>query len=124
MQTTEPPVTFKRVEVWTNSLEVKTITDWTTLTQNPNDDQISSTRDALTKSGCPSGIVDILLYNSDLRNWTNHLKNRRNDGYDIDNMKKLTCRSIPGAPVVYVARSDNELVPPTGLLFIFDSLVA
>ncbi|XP_050426668.1 E3 ubiquitin-protein ligase NRDP1-like isoform X1 [Adelges cooleyi] len=123
LNVTEEPNLFQRIEQWIESLEVKVVKFWGPLARKPNQDQKRKAKAALEDSKCPTGAVDTILLNSHIRNWPEQILNTRNDDYDLESIKQLICRRIPGSRVVYVAHSDNDFVSQAGILFIFESLV-
>ncbi|XP_050426632.1 E3 ubiquitin-protein ligase NRDP1-like [Adelges cooleyi] len=120
---TEGPTQNPNIREWVNSLVVINISDWSTLSTGPSKNQKDLARDALKNSGCPTDIVEVLLLNSYIFNWPDHFKEKNPNRYTTTfHLKLLTCRRIPGAPVVYVSHIDNIWVPKPGLLFVFDKL--
>ncbi|XP_050426695.1 uncharacterized protein LOC126841683 [Adelges cooleyi] len=118
-------IPFASLDDWAENLEVITITNWTTLQHELDDNQKNAAVEALKNSYCPILIEDDIVKNSDLSKWPARLKNTAGTGPNIDNIRTLTCRRIPGAPILYVGYSDtsNHSVNYPGMLFIFDSLV-
>ncbi|XP_050426712.1 uncharacterized protein LOC126837031 [Adelges cooleyi] len=114
VSSTEATVQYRNYDDWVGSLEITTLPDWTTLIREPDNDKKDTVRKALNKSGCPSGVVNILLENSHFHNCPDGLKNRLQDGYDIDILRTLAFKSIPEVPAL--------LLPAQRLLLIFDSL--
>ncbi|XP_050426686.1 E3 ubiquitin-protein ligase NRDP1-like [Adelges cooleyi] len=117
-----PKLKYSRTEDWIASLKIQEITDWTNLIMEPTEEQIKKTKKRLESSGCPSGASGVISMNSQFCNWPNHIKNTRQDNYDINALKNLTCRRIPEKPILYVGNSDNRSVAIPGIVFTFASL--
>ncbi|XP_050434228.1 E3 ubiquitin-protein ligase NRDP1-like [Adelges cooleyi] len=117
------PKPYTTLERWIEDLNVQTITDWTTLIHVPEEYQTEDADRALAMSKCPTSIIDTLLNNSDWRKWPDSLKDTRCTEPNMDKIKQLKCKRIPGAPVVYVGHANNSSVPYPGILLIFEKLV-
>ncbi|XP_050426466.1 E3 ubiquitin-protein ligase NRDP1-like [Adelges cooleyi] len=110
----EPPsrtvatVPFRTLQEWAPTLQLTHITNWTTLQHEPDNDQKDAAEFALKSSKCPTNIIDMLVWRSQINQWPDHLKNTAGTGPNIDNIRTLTCRRIPGAPIVYVGYPDTS----------------
>lgn len=109
---------------WSNSLLRARVTRWGGMISTPDDALQMMIKRALSESGCPPHILEVLMEKCHERRWPpglNSLETRQNNRRTYDN---YVCRRIPGKQAVLVLSCDNphmsdDVMVEPGLVMIF-----
>ncbi|XP_050435010.1 E3 ubiquitin-protein ligase NRDP1-like [Adelges cooleyi] len=118
---TEVPQPYETIAQWLEVLKEQGYIDWTKLAKTPRNNQIENARAGLAYSRCPSTILGDLLKSSKQINWPPELASAITR-FERSVLRTYTYRRIPKTQAVFLAPSENQGVPESGLLLIFDKL--
>ncbi|XP_066263401.1 E3 ubiquitin-protein ligase NRDP1-like isoform X1 [Branchiostoma lanceolatum] len=124
-----PPLVGRRclsqeVLRWVRSLQTARVTRWGGMISTPDAVLQAVIKRSLLDSGCPAGIVDVLMENAHERNWPRGLSTLETRQMNRRCYENYVTKRIPGKQAVVVMACENQHMGPDmvlepGLVMIF-----